>query len=119
NANGARWLTSIAETRLGASKGTIAKKLRHSRPSLRMDRRRTARSQRTKDVVHTGKSTLASAFRKPSEVSQRYRGALPSLVRGGLRLRRPGILALRLYVAVDELDHRHRGVVALAKARLH
>src|ERR1700751_1964556 len=35
-----------------------------------------------------------------------------------LRLDRPGILALGIDVAVDELDHRHRGVVAVAEARL-
>src|SRR5215210_650709 len=37
----------------------------------------------------------------------------------GLRLlRRAGILAPGLFVAVDELDHRHRGVVAEAEAGL-
>ncbi len=48
----------------------------------------------------------------------------PALGRGGfllgwrLRLDRAGILALGLFVAVDELDHRHRRVVAVAEAGL-
>src|SRR5215216_2497708 len=33
-------------------------------------------------------------------------------------LRRPGVLAAGVLVAVDELDHRHRGVVAEAEAGL-
>src|SRR6266545_5158770 len=37
---------------------------------------------------------------------------------GGLFLHRAGILALGIDVAVDELDHGHRGVVAVAEAGL-
>src|SRR5580704_4651282 len=38
---------------------------------------------------------------------------------GVRRLHRSGILALGLDVAIDELDHRDRRVVAVAEARLH
>src|ERR1700677_671923 len=55
----------------------------------------------------------------PSKSQTAPSSRLGSLLGPGLLLTRPRIFALGVDVAIDEFDHRHRGVVALPEARLH
>src|SRR5215211_5196591 len=74
--------------------------------------------RQSRHTVYAPPQNQRAAARLPFDIDARRAGLRCRALRRLRLLRRAGILAPRLFVAVDELDHRHRGVVAEAEAGL-